>query len=98
MKPMKVIVLIEKGPTSYGAYSPDVPGCYAGGQTREEVISLLQEALQTHIDFLIETHRPLPWALRKHIWTSQLHGMFSWIRKRLHHKEEIAYLNVAVAS
>ena len=51
MKPMKVIVLIEKGPTSYGAYSPDVPGCYAGGQTREEVISLLQEALQTHIDF-----------------------------------------------
>ncbi len=32
-----ILVIIEKGPTSYGAYSPDVPGCVAVGDTRDEV-------------------------------------------------------------
>ena len=98
MKPLKVLVLIEKGLTSYGAYSPDVPGCYAGGQTREEVIELMQEALQAHINFLIETHRPLPWVLRKHVWVTRAISLLSWIREWVHQKEEIAYLDVVVAS
>lgn len=35
----KILVVIEKGETSYGAYSPDVPGCVAFGVTREEFSS-----------------------------------------------------------
>ena len=55
-----ILVIIEKGPTSYGAYSPDVPGCVAVGETREEVEQLMREALQSHLRLLQEEHLPLP--------------------------------------
>ena len=55
-----ILVIIEKGPTSYGAYSPDVPGCVAVGDTREEVEQLMREALQSHIQLMQEEHLPLP--------------------------------------
>ena len=42
---MKYTVIIEKGPTSYGAYIPDLPGCVAAGDTREEVVSLITGAV-----------------------------------------------------
>ena len=35
------VEIIEKGENSYGAYSPDVPGCVAVGDTREEVEQLM---------------------------------------------------------
>ena len=34
---MEYTVVIEKGATSYGAYVPDLPGCVAAAETREEV-------------------------------------------------------------
>lgn len=40
----RILVIIEKGEDSYGAYSPDVPGCVAVGDTREEVEQLMKEA------------------------------------------------------
>ena len=33
---MKYLVVVESGPTSFGAYVPDLPGCVAVGSTREE--------------------------------------------------------------
>ena len=39
---MKYTVIIEKGLTSYGAYLPDLPGCVAAGESREEAISRSQ--------------------------------------------------------
>jgi predicted RNase H-like HicB family nuclease len=42
----KILVIIEKGESFYGAYSPDVPGCVAVGDTREEALQLFREALQ----------------------------------------------------
>ena len=38
---MKYAVVIEKGPTSYGATVPDLPGCVAVAETLEEVESLM---------------------------------------------------------
>jgi hypothetical protein len=35
---MKYTVIIEKGPTKYGAYAPDVPGLGAVGDTPEEAL------------------------------------------------------------
>ena len=46
---MQYIVLIERGPTSWGAYVPDLPGCVAVGETREEVETLIREALPDHL-------------------------------------------------
>lgn len=56
----KILVIIEKGDSSYGAYSPDVPGCVAVGDTREEVEQRMREALQLHLDLMREEHIPLP--------------------------------------
>ena len=45
-------VILEKGDTSYGSYVPDVPGCVAVGETPEETLRLLQEALQEHLELM----------------------------------------------
>jgi predicted RNase H-like HicB family nuclease len=49
---MQYLVVIEKGPNSYGAYVPDLPGCVAAADSREEVASLIQEAIELHIEDL----------------------------------------------
>ncbi len=56
----KILVVIEKGESSYGAYSPDVPGCVAVGDTREEAFQLFREALQGHLELMRDEHLPLP--------------------------------------
>ena len=57
---MKYTVIIEKGPTSYGAYLPDLPGCVAAGDTREEVISLITEAVAEHVEVMAEHGETVP--------------------------------------
>jgi predicted RNase H-like HicB family nuclease len=56
------LVIYEQGADSWGAYSPDLPGCTAVGATREEVEELMREAVEAHLDVLrtegIETPRP----------------------------------------
>ena len=57
---MKYTVIIEEGPTSYGAYVPDLPGCVAVADTREEVSTLIQEAVASHLELLAEDGQPIP--------------------------------------
>lgn len=57
---MKYMVVIEKGETSYGAHVPDLPGCIAVGQSREEVLKLIREAIEFHINGLKEAGEPVP--------------------------------------
>lgn len=57
---MKYTVIIERGPTSYGAYIPDLPGCVAAGDTREEVESLITEAVAYHVELMAEHGEPIP--------------------------------------
>ena len=56
----RILVILEKGETSWGAYSPDVPGCVAVGDTKEEVEQLMREALREHLQLMREEHLPLP--------------------------------------
>jgi len=53
-------VVIEKGQHSYGAYSPDLPGCVAIGDTVEEVEQRMREAILCHLEGMREDHFPLP--------------------------------------
>lgn len=46
----KYVVVIEQGPSSYGAHVPDLPGCVAVGDSREEAMRLIQEAVEFHIE------------------------------------------------
>ena len=45
----RYLVVIERGPTSYGAYVPDLPGCAAVGQSADEVRDLIREAIPVHL-------------------------------------------------
>ncbi len=47
---MRYAVVIEKGPTSWGAYVPDLPGCVAAARTRAKVEQLIQEAIEFHLE------------------------------------------------
>jgi predicted RNase H-like HicB family nuclease len=51
---MKYAVVIEKGENGYGAYVPDLPGCIAAADTKEEVKKLIHEAIHEAIEFHIE--------------------------------------------
>ena len=57
---MKYLVVIEKMQTGYSAYSPDVLGCVSTGATLEEVNQNMQEAIEFHIDGLIEEGLEIP--------------------------------------
>jgi predicted RNase H-like HicB family nuclease len=57
---MRYAIIIEKGPTSYGAYVPDLPGCIAVGKTVAEVRKLIAEAVSLHLDGLREDGLPVP--------------------------------------
>jgi predicted RNase H-like HicB family nuclease len=53
-------VIVEKGPTNYGAYVPDLPGCVAVAESVDELQQLIREAIQLHIEAMIEDGDPIP--------------------------------------
>ena len=57
---MRYAVVVEKGETSFGAYVPDLPGCVAAGETKEEVLQLIHEAIEFHVEGLREDGQPIP--------------------------------------
>ena len=57
---MRYMVVIERGATSWGAHVPDLPGCIAVGETREETLRLIREAIEFHIDALRQDGLPVP--------------------------------------
>ncbi|MDD9886885.1 MAG: type II toxin-antitoxin system HicB family antitoxin, partial [Gammaproteobacteria bacterium] len=42
----------EETKTGYSAYSPDVPGCMATGETKDEVECNIKEAIEFHLEGL----------------------------------------------
>ncbi len=56
----RFLIIVEKANGNYSAYSPDLPGCVATGQTSEEVEQNMYEAIEMHIQGLLEDHSPIP--------------------------------------
>ena len=56
----RYMVVVERGETSWGAHVPDLPGCVAAGETREEVLRLIREVIEFHIDGLKQDGLPVP--------------------------------------
>jgi predicted RNase H-like HicB family nuclease len=54
------MVVVEQGAEGFGAYVPDLPGCVAAGESRDEVLSLIREAIELHIEAMREDGEPLP--------------------------------------
>lgn len=54
------MVVLERGEGSFGAYAPDLPGCVAVGETREETLRLIREAIEFHLEDMREEGLPAP--------------------------------------
>ena len=57
---MKYTVIFEKGPTSWGAYVPDLPGVISVGDSRDEVEDLILEAIEFHLEGMRKEGIPIP--------------------------------------
>ena len=54
------MVVVEKGEGNYGAYVPDLPGCVAIAESREELLRLIREAIELHLDSMREEGVRIP--------------------------------------
>ena len=45
---------------SFSAYLPDLPGCVACGDTRDEAQRLIEEAVLLHLESMSEHAEPIP--------------------------------------
>lgn len=60
MSARRYAIIIEPTSTGFSAYSPDVPGCAAVGDTERETRRSLQEALAAHFEAMREIGEPIP--------------------------------------
>lgn len=60
MSSVRYMVVVEKGEASWGAHVPDLPGCVAVAESRREVLGLIREAIEFHIDGLKRNGMPVP--------------------------------------
>ncbi len=55
------LILVEGGsPSNFSAWSPDVPGCIAAGDTIDSCLASMREALALHLELLAADGDPLP--------------------------------------
>ncbi len=57
---MRYAIVIEKAPSNYAAYVPDLPGCIATGATITETEDLIREAIEFHLEGLKADGLPVP--------------------------------------
>jgi len=56
----KYAIVIEYGENNLSAYVPDLPGCISTGRTVDEVERNIREAIELHIEGLLEDSEPIP--------------------------------------
>ncbi|MQA16623.1 MAG: type II toxin-antitoxin system HicB family antitoxin [Pseudonocardiaceae bacterium] len=54
------IIIEQADDGGYGAWSPDVPGCIALGDTEAEALAEMTNAIRLHLDLMRERNEPLP--------------------------------------
>ena len=57
---MRYAIVIEKAPSNYAAYVPDLPGCIATGASVKETETLIREAIEFHLEGLKADGLPIP--------------------------------------
>ncbi|MDR1284152.1 MAG: type II toxin-antitoxin system HicB family antitoxin [Opitutaceae bacterium] len=59
------VIVIAKSKNNYSAGAPDIPGCITVGDTLEETLANMREALQLHLSD--EEQLPEPHSLEYHL-------------------------------
>ena len=58
---MRFPVVIHKDPESdYGVTVPDLPGCFSAGETVDEALTEVVEAIETHLEGMLLDAEPIP--------------------------------------
>lgn len=57
---MKFAVVYEKAETNYSVYVPDLPGCVSVGDTLEEAMRMIREAIEFHLEGMMRDGEPIP--------------------------------------
>lgn len=57
---MRYAVVVEKAENNYSAYVPDLPGCVAAAETKEELLDLIREAIDFHLEGMREAGEEIP--------------------------------------
>ena len=60
MNTYRFLIVVEDAGGNFSAYAPDLPGCVATGESREEAEKNMYEAIQLHIVGLKEDGQPIP--------------------------------------
>lgn len=60
MKQYKFSVVIEKDKDGYFAFCPELQGCYTQGETYEETIKNIKDAIHLHLEDRIESGEEIP--------------------------------------
>lgn len=53
-------VVIERAPQNLSAFVPDLPGCISVGRTMDEMLAMIKEAMEGHIELMVEDGDPIP--------------------------------------
>lgn len=56
----RFLIVIDKANGNYSTYCPDLPGCVATGKTREETERNMHEAVEIHVQGMLEDNLPIP--------------------------------------
>ena len=60
LSPSRYLVVVESSLDGFSAYVPDLPGCIAAAETREEVEDLIRVGIALYIETLRERDEPVP--------------------------------------
>ncbi|MDO9477637.1 MAG: type II toxin-antitoxin system HicB family antitoxin [Pseudohongiella sp.] len=70
-------IVIHKDPEStFGVTVPDLPGCFSAGDTLDEALRMSQEAIELHIEGLLEDNDavPIPHSIDEHQKSTEFQG------------------------
>ena len=72
-------IAVEKGSDTeaFGVIVPDIQGCFSAGDTFEEALENVKEAIASHLEILAEDNEDIPLAsnVSKHLDDSEYKGM-----------------------
>lgn len=54
------VVIHKDADSDYGVTVPDLPGCFSAGATLDEALEMGKEAIELHLEGLIEEGQPIP--------------------------------------
>lgn len=60
MKTYRFSVVIERDADGYFAFCPELQGCYTQGETYEEVLENIKDAIRLHVEDRLEAGEEIP--------------------------------------